>query len=115
MLTFKIGRPTLCELFKGWGSKFKSSKNFRHIQPSIQRECLFPRRVNRLADHICCIRSRTRSELLHAAVIHFGDVEIPVLVDAESVHSPEAARKISPGSPGVHEVSLEIVLQHLGR
>src|SRR5712692_5922901 len=75
---------------------------------------LFPRRVKWFADQIRRIRSWPRSELLRSPIVHFGSVEIPVLVDAESVHSPEAARKISPGAPRILEVPLEIVLQHLG-
>src|SRR5579871_5188025 len=70
--------------------------------------------INRFADDISRIRSRSRNELLRAAIVDFGRVEIPVLIDAESVHSPESAGKVSPSAPGVQEMSFEVILQHSG-
>ena len=74
---------------------------------------LFPRRVNRLANHECGICPGSWSEFLRATAIDFGNIEIALLVDAESVHPPKPARKIPPGSPRIKEMSFEIILQHL--
>src|SRR5579872_758585 len=75
---------------------------------------LLPGGINRLADHIRRIRAGTRNKLLRAAIVDFRRIEIPVLIDAETVHSPEAAGEISPSSPRIEEVPFEVILQHLG-
>ena len=68
----------------------------------------------RLADQELGVRAGARGELLGAAVIDFGHVEVAFLIDAEAVHAPEAAGEIAPGAPGIQEVPLQVVLQHLG-
>src|SRR5579883_1081507 len=73
-----------------------------------------PSRIDGLADEEFRVGAGTRGELLRAAVIDFRDVEIALLIHAEPVHSPEAAREITPGAPGVEQVSLQVVVQHLG-
>src|SRR5579864_2052639 len=73
---------------------------------------LFPRRVHRLADHERRIRARSRSELLGTTGVHFGYIEISLLIHAESVYSPETAGEISPRAPRIQEMPIEIVLEH---
>ena len=76
-------------------------------------EDLLPGGVDRLADQEGRVDALTRPEFLHAARIHFGDVEIAVLIDRESMHAPETAGEVAPDAPRVQEVSLQIVFQHL--
>src|SRR5512141_2522567 len=74
---------------------------------------LSPGRVNRLADQLRRIRTRLRAKLLHPAAIDFGRIEVAFLIHAEAVYAPEAAREVAPDAPGIQELSVEIVLQHL--
>src|ERR1700693_5058224 len=83
------------------------------IFPALNSTRLFPGRIYGLADQHRGICARARRELLRAAVIHLRGVEIAGLIDAESVYTPEAAGEIAPGAPGVQQVALLIVLQHL--
>src|ERR1700734_3865694 len=75
---------------------------------------LFPGRVDWFTHQKRRVHSRPGLELLHPSVIHFRDVEVAFLVHAKSVNSPEAARKIAPGSEGIEKMSIQVVLEHLG-
>src|SRR5437667_125625 len=55
------------------------------------------------------------TSFLLASVIDFGDVQVAFRVDAHSVHAPESTWKIPPRPPGIHEVAVQIVLDHLRR
>src|SRR5215472_18941429 len=86
------------------------------IVPPTQRtlwdlRCLFPSGIHRFADQKRRVRSRPRPEFLYAPAIHLGDVEVAFLIDAESVHAPEASREIAPHAPGIKEVPFQIVFQ----
>ena len=48
------------------------------------------------------------------AAVHFRDVEIAFLIDAEAVDAPEAPGEIAPRSPGIQKMAVQIVLQHFG-
>ena len=37
-----------------------------------------------------------------------------MLIDAEAVYAPEAAGEVAPGAPGIEQVALQVVLEHLG-
>src|SRR5207247_7146247 len=52
-------------------------------------------------------------KLLGSAVIDFSDVNVSFRVHAHAVYAPESSREIAPGAPGVHEVALQIVFDHL--
>src|SRR5437016_12301593 len=56
---------------------------------------LLPGRVHRLAHKKRRVRSRAGLELLDPPVVHFGDIEVAFLIDAEAVDSPEPAGKIA--------------------
>src|SRR6266446_6963567 len=73
----------------------------------------FPGCINRFADGEVRVGAGAGFEFLHAAAVDFGDVEIAVLIDGKAVHAPEAAGEIAPDAPGINEMSLEIVFQHL--
>ena len=72
-----------------------------------------PRRVHRLADQERRVRAGPRAVLLRASAVDFGDVEVAGLIDGEPMHAPESPGEIAPGAPGVQEVAVQIVLQHL--
>src|SRR5438477_4144221 len=74
-----------------------------------------PRRVHGLADEKRRVRARSRAILLRTSAVDLGDVEVARLIDGEPVHAPEPAGEIAPRAPGVQEVAVEIVLQHLRR
>ena len=57
--------------------------------------------------------ARTRTKLLEAPGVNFGDVEVPFLVGAYAVHTPQRAREIANRPPRVDEASVQVVLQHL--
>src|SRR6186713_2893899 len=80
--------------------------------PSIR---LFPNPRNRLAHEIVGIRALLRPELLHAAAVHFGDVEVALLIDAHSVHAPQCAWEHAERAPRVEEMAFLIVLEQLVR
>src|SRR5438309_8593849 len=90
---------------QGWRKK--------RAHPGLQKR-LLPGRIDWLADQELGVGAGARSELLRAAIIDFGDVEVPFLIHAEAVHAPEASREIAPSAPGIEQVSLEVVVQHLG-
>src|SRR5262245_57397591 len=75
---------------------------------------LLPCRVHRLTHEKRRIHTLPRPELLHTPAIHFRHVKVSFLIHAEAVHTPEAARELTPHTPRVEEVSVEIILQHLG-
>ena len=62
----------------------------------LAKSFLSPRRVHGLADQERRIRALTRPEFLHPSAVDLRNVEVPLLIDAEAVDAPEAARKISP-------------------
>src|SRR5437763_1007049 len=74
---------------------------------------LLPGRINGFADQERLVHALARCEFLHAAAVHFGNVEVAVLVDAEAGHSPESSRYIATHAPGIQEMPFEIILQHL--
>src|SRR6266567_9375152 len=74
---------------------------------------LLPCGIDLLAHQEVRVHALTRREFLHAAGIHFGNVEIPFLIDGESVHAPEAAGEIPACAPGIEEVPFQIIFQHL--
>src|SRR5262249_19746102 len=74
---------------------------------------LSPCRVYRLAHEPSGIRALLWPVFLNAAVIDFGNVKVSFLVHAESMNTPETAGEITPHAPGIKELSIEIVLQHL--
>src|SRR5262245_58900030 len=76
---------------------------------------LLPRRAYRFANKECRVGAGTRAELLRAALVDFGHVDVSLLVDADVVHAPEPAGEVTPRTPRVEEVSLEVVLQDLAR
>lgn len=81
--------------------------------PSVAIRRLRPDRFNVGANEHGRIRAFSRSELLRASVIDLGGVQISFLVDVHAVHSPETAREIAEGAPGVEEVSVQVVFDHL--
>src|SRR5438105_6017961 len=72
---------------------------------------LLPGASDRLPEQERGIRARARLVLLCAAVVHFGHVEVAVLIDAHAVHAPHAAGEIAPRAPRILEVSVEVVFQ----
>src|SRR2546430_10102794 len=84
------------------------------FKPAIYLRSLFPRRVNRLAHKHRWIGPLPGAELLHAAAVDFGDIEVSFLIDAEAMHAPEATGEVAPYAPRVQEVPVEIIFQHLG-
>src|SRR5580704_8224813 len=74
-----------------------------------------PCRVDGPAHQERRVRARARPIFLHAALVDFGNVDIAFLIDAEVVHAPHAAGEIPPGAPGIQEMALEVVLEHLAR
>src|SRR5437762_2511162 len=76
---------------------------------------LLPGDSQRLAEQVVRIDALTRMELLRAALVDLGDVEVAFRVRAEVVHAPEAAREVAPRAPRIEEVAVEIVLEHLAR
>src|SRR5438477_12164274 len=72
-----------------------------------------PRRVDRRTDEERLVRIRPWTELLQAAVADLRDVQIPLLIDARTVHVEEAAGMIAERSPRVEIVALEVVLHYL--
>src|ERR1035438_9332281 len=76
---------------------------------------LLPGRVHRFADQERRLRTGPGPEFLHAPAVHFGDVEVTFLIHTEAVDTPEAAREIAPDAPGIEEVAVEVVLEHLRR
>src|SRR5579872_143403 len=74
---------------------------------------IFPGGVDGLGYYKRRIRSCLRSEFLYAPVIHLGQVEVSVLVNAQAMNAPESARKIAHRSPRVEQVSLQVPLDHL--
>src|SRR5204862_784274 len=69
----------------------------------------------RLADQERRVSARSRPVLLRAAVVDFRDVKVACLVDAHAVHAPHAAVEITPGTPRIQEVAVEVVLEDLVR
>src|SRR5215467_8802097 len=73
---------------------------------------LFPGGVHGLGNEEGGVGAGSWAELLDAAAIDFGDVEVAFLIDAETVHAPEPAGKIAPDAEGIEKVAFEIVLEH---
>src|SRR5262245_20909870 len=63
-----------------------------------------------LPDELCRIRALLRTELLHASVEHFGQVEVAFLIDGERVRTVELSRKRPRRSPPVQIFPVEVVL-----
>src|SRR5437870_997235 len=74
---------------------------------------LLPGLAKRLADEERRVRAGARLELLRAALIDFGHIEVALLIDAEVVHAPEPSGEVAPRAPRVQEVAVEVVLDHL--
>src|SRR5262245_50572294 len=74
---------------------------------------LLPSGVDGLADQSGWICARARAEFLEAARVDFGDVEIALLIRAHAVHTPQRAGKVGDSSPGIDEMTLKVVFQHL--
>src|ERR1041385_1393781 len=72
-----------------------------------------PRCVDGRPDEKRLVRARARTELLQAAVADFGDVEVPLLIDARAVHVEEATRVVAERPPRVEIVTVEVVLHDL--
>src|ERR1700680_4263459 len=83
------------------------------VPPPPQAFHLLPGRVHRFRDDEVGIRSRLRTELLHAARIHFGYVEVTLLIDRDAVHAPQAPGEIAHAAPGIEQAALQVVLEHL--
>ena len=67
--------------------------------PPPQAFHLLPGRVHRFRHDEVGIRSRLRTELLHAARIHFGYVEVALLIDGDAVYAPTSPRRNHPCCP----------------
>src|SRR5712691_3969423 len=63
-----------------------------------------------LSDQLRGIGARLRAELLHAAVEHFRQVQIAVLIGRHRVRSVELAGLLSRSAPPVYIVSVQVVL-----
>src|SRR5208283_5570560 len=100
----KVGMRGLCVL---WNCRLCKLDSLRHAAD------LLPRRTDRLADHQILVRARTRAEFLGASIVHFGDVEIPILIHAESVDVPHRAGPLAAAAPRVQIMALQIVLNDL--
>src|SRR5215472_18171210 len=81
-----------------------------------QREqSILPSCTDRLPDQVLWVRTRPGPKLLDPSAVHLGNVEIAVLVDANSVHAPHPAGEVAPRAPGIQEMSVQVVLQNLRR
>src|SRR5882672_10127671 len=73
----------------------------RPAHPYLYLSLLLPGRIDRLGKQKCGIGSRSRRELLYASCVHFREVQIALLVDAQPMYAP-----------GVKQMALQIVLDH---
>src|SRR5262245_21183066 len=74
---------------------------------------LSPCRVYRLAHEPSLICALLWPVFLNAPIVNFGNVKVSFLVHAESMNTPETSREITPHAPGIKELSIEIVFQHV--
>ena len=79
------------------------------------RRSLAGRRVPQfLPDELRRIGARLRPELLHAAVEHFGQVQVAVLIGRDRVRAVELARLPARSAPPVQILSGQVVLDDRG-
>src|SRR3981189_1320038 len=78
--------------------------------PYLQVSLLLPGRIDRLGKQKCGIGSRSRRELLYASCVHFREVQIALLVDAQPMYTPEVARTRTHAAPGIQQMALQVVL-----
>ena len=79
--------------YSAGSSLAKEGRRKRFHRPwSFQTASVTPRRAHRLAYQYRRIGALTRHELLRPAAPHVGDIEAAVLIHAELVRAPQAAR-----------------------
>jgi hypothetical protein len=106
----KVGGGGYVSLSSQSGTMARGSGVF---PPPPQAFHLLPGRVHRLPDDEVGIRTRLWTELLHAARIHFGYVEVALLIDGDAMHAPQAPGEITHAALGIQQVALQVVLEHL--
>ena len=84
----------------------KRSQKDRKTSPPRKTASSLPHPRDRLAHEIVRIRALLRPELLHAPAVHFGDVEVALLIDAHAVHAPQRAGEHAERAPRVEQVAL---------
>src|ERR1700694_4558664 len=89
--------PSLLGIFPSVGQSIRAVR-----VSSAKTHCLFPSRVNWLADQERRIRTGTRTELLCASIGYLGDIEISFLIHAHPMRVEQSPRKIAQGSPGIN-------------
>src|SRR5882762_9118428 len=98
----------ICTSRKWTQDAYRSSRREREPIPHF---CL-PGRIDRLGKQKCGIGSRSRRELLYASCVHFREVQIALLVDAQPMYTPEVAGTGTHAAPGVKQMALQVVLDH---
>src|SRR5262249_31554118 len=76
------------------------------FRPISMGPSLPPCGIDGLTDQVCGICSCPWTEFLEPAGVHLSDVEVSFLVRTHAMYTPQRARKIGDGSPGVNETAV---------
>src|ERR1700674_4173203 len=95
-----------CTFFSAAIGEWTNNMQLRQERP------LFPHPGDRLTYQKRRIGAGPGPELLDAAAVPLGHVQIAFRIHIDAVDAPEPSGKIAPRAPRILEMALQVVLQH---